>query len=383
MLDNVPDGNDGAPVSSTEHLRKLEPKLFMYGWLLEKAWRRLPYRLRNGLDEYLFRVSPSIPARLSTTSDDGIPWYAFRAGAGVTFVLCFAVTAAWSMLDGTWSGNDPERLYFSHDLADLIEYIFICPVYVGASVALVSLAIYRWSSLSDAAGMVKAAQREGRPAAAASIILVILVLAAVITTQFIKECLNPSVYGRTAWYVDRVTADGARVLSGLGLYYAILNYSLLVACLAGGSAYLALSLACIRVGHGIAACSTPKLTFHELQLRLSTFTSAYLLAKLLTGALICNVFTWELQHPKHSLNMKLLGLVLSIVGVFIVSVPRYYVELEWFRYKLRCSQNASPSDSAMAAIAEDIRPFSTKMAAHFIDTFLISGFIVSFISYWF
>jgi hypothetical protein len=239
--------------------------------------------------------------------------------------------------------------------------------------------------LSAASDRVQAPKPLARPAPIASVLLFILLSAALGTANFIRECLDPSIYHRVGWYVREVTPDGIRVLGGLGVWYVILNFTLGVVVLAGAFSYLALCVACIRVGHGLADYSptAPELTFEELKSNLSTFTSGYLLAKLLTASLMLNSITWRWEHPVGSLNMIGMGLILSIVGVFFVSVPRYYVELEWLRYKERALQSpaATTTDGAVTRV-DDLRPFGTKVWVYFADGLLISGFIVNFWLYW-
>ncbi len=362
-------------------MRPDEPKLFLYSKILEWSWDLLPDSFRNGLEQYLFYVSPAVPVHLSRSSEDGVPWYVFRAGTGVAFVSCFVVTAVWNLLNGTWSGTEPNRLYFSRDINNLLQYTFICPTIVGLSVALVCLTLTSWPRLSAASERVRAPKPIARPASLASILLFILLSAALISANYLRECLDPSIYHRVGWYVREVTSGGVRVLGGLGVYYIILNYTLLVTCLAGVFSYLSLSVACVRVGPGIAdyPSMAPELSFDDIKQSLSAFTNGYLLAKLLTAALMLNTFAWRWEHPVGSLNMSGMGLGMSVLGVFFVSVPRYYVELEWFRYKTRTLQSAKTAPNQDDATSvDDLRPFSTKLWVYIVDVLLISGFITSF-----
>jgi hypothetical protein len=68
-------------------------------------------------------------------------------------------------------------------------------------------------------------------------------------------------------------------------------------------------------------------------------------------------------------------MALSLFGVFFVSIPRYYIELEWFRLKVR---RAKESQDFTEIRHDDLRPFNTRLIAYIVDVFLISGFIGSF-----
>jgi hypothetical protein len=362
-------------------IRPDEPKLFFYAAFLEHIWDRIPNRFRKLLEQYLFQISPDVPAVLSRESESGVPWYAFRAGAGGAFIFTFVVTAIWNLFNGTWSGTEPNRLYFSRDITNLVEYAFLCPLHVGLSAALICLMFTSYQRLVATSELVRSPTPPARPAAIASVVLFILLSGAIGTANFMRECLDPTIYHRVGWYVREVMPGGVRVLGGLGVWYVILNFVLGVVVLAGAFSYLALSVACIRVGHGLADYSPaePELAFADLKSNLSTFTNGYLLAKLLTATLMLNSITWRWEHQVGSLNVIAMGLILSVVGVFFLSVPRYYVELEWLRYRARILQNRQATAARETEMqVDDLRPFKTKVWVHLADGLLISGFIVSF-----
>ena len=88
-----------------------------------------------------------------------------------------------------------------------------------------------------------------------------------------------------------------------------------------------------------------------------------------------NVYTWKWEHPHGSLNLIFMGLALTIVGVIFVSIPRYFIELQWLHFQQR-QQNEGITECSPKYV--DIRPFGTKLAAHLLDTLIIGGFIFSF-----
>jgi len=179
----------------------------------------------------LFAISPSVPDTFLDLVRRKSTRRAFWWGAGLTFFFCFIVITVWSIVDGTFSGADSTRVYFSKDLTNLLEYILICPVYVGLSVQLIVLVLASYARLCRPTGLAETAAVTLPRTSIGVSAFIVLALSASITINYIKEVLDPRLYPKVGWWVERVTADGTRVLSPLGLYYAILNFSLLSICL--------------------------------------------------------------------------------------------------------------------------------------------------------
>jgi len=116
-----------------------------------------------------------------------------------------------------------------------------------------------------------------------------------------------------------------------------------------------------------------KLEFLILRTKLSSFTEAYMLAKLLTGLYMINVFLWEKTALGKTDNLIIAASFISLIGVFFVSIPRYFLELQWHKYKYRSGEVDEKSESY-----DDIRPFEIKLIATVLDTFLIGSFILTF-----
>lgn len=72
-------------------------------------------------------------------------------------------------------------------------------------------------------------------------------------------------------------------------------------------------------------------------------------------------------------NIYVAGFFLSLVGVVFVSLPRYFLELQWYRYRHRVAGH-----TGAAPAYQDTRPFSAKLIATVLDTLLIGGFITEF-----
>jgi hypothetical protein len=92
-----------------------------------------------------------------------------------------------------------------------------------------------------------------------------------------------------------------------------------------------------------------------------------------------NAYTWRWSHPQGSYNLILMGLALSFFGVIFVSIPRYYLELQWFWARI-AQQPDERYEDLRSWNLPFIGPWDRKptLVAHVLDTLLIGGFIASF-----
>jgi hypothetical protein len=68
-----------------------------------------------------------------------------------------------------------------------------------------------------------------------------------------------------------------------------------------------------------------------------------------------------------------------LFGVFLISAPRYYIELEWYRFReLRSLVKKSPENRE----SDDVRSTVARKVALVTDTLVLSGFFASFLSLW-
>jgi hypothetical protein len=239
--------------------------------------------------------------------------------------------------------------------------------------ALITTVIHGWSGLADFAG---SSHRKGRPALPTGLaISAAILLAALLTSNYIAECLDPHIFARTSWYVTAVL-PAHRIIGALGVYYAITNFSLLVVVLLAAFAFISVFSMSICAGRKLYAWNpADPLSFDDLTMRLTCFTKAYLIAKLLAAVLMLNAFTLKWEHPAHSSSFWAFGAAMTFFGIVFVSLPRYYIELQWFRLQVRIAQSDGKPEVPQHG---DIRSFRTQMVVHFLDLFIIGGFVSSF-----
>ncbi|OLC66645.1 MAG: hypothetical protein AUH79_05790 [Betaproteobacteria bacterium 13_1_40CM_4_64_4] len=115
---------------------------------------------------------------------------------------------------------------------------------------------------------------------------------------------------------------------------------------------------------------------------MKTFTQVYLAGKLVVALYMANALVWRTSQAQHSANLLVLGGALTFFGVVFLSIPRYYIELQWFRLR-----TARPGTAVTAPEYEDLRPWEIdfvggswkpRVAATVIDILIIGGFVGSF-----
>lgn len=362
-------GDSGRPLPNDEKLRLFAVVLDV---VRANAALRLLFRT---IGLAFFAISPTVPETFWRAMRNRPTRAGFWWGAGLSFIFCFAITAIWSCLDGTFFGSDRNRIYFSHDIPNLINYIVLCPVYVGLAVQLIVLLVLSWARLSSPSDLV-VTEAPRLPRASIGIgIFLMLSFSAAATVNYMRESLDPAMFPKVGWWVARVTSEGSRVLSPLGIYYALLNFALLAVCIMAALAFLSLFFLCVRFGQIVAHQPvTNEVSFETIRGVLSDFTQAYIVMKLLAVTLVLNTHTWKYESPQGSLNVVAMNVVLLLFGVFFISVPRYYIELEWFYFREKRSlARHDPEDLER----DDVRPPNARLVALVADWLFLSGFLFS------
>ena len=90
--------------------------------------------------------------------------------------------------------------------------------------------------------------------------------------------------------------------------------------------------------------------------------------------LMINLLTWKWAQPHASFNFYLMRLILSTAGVFVVSFPRYYVELEWYSFKVRA---ALARGEPLPSQSDDLRDWRIRAVAWVLDLFFGVTFLIT------
>jgi hypothetical protein len=301
---------------------------------------------------------------------------AFLWAYGIAFFFCYVVTRMLTLRYGTYQGSDPNRMYFVDDLSNRINYLFVSPANVGLSIALMIIVANCWAEMYTPASLTMPSNANVPRCSVGFTVLLVLFVGIASTLNFMRECISPDFYPKVGWWVERVSSDGTRNLGVVGVYYGLLNFGLIIICCFGLVSFISLLYLCIRFGLLISSQPvTSAVDFATVQKALSAFTSAYVVLKLWALVLILNVWTWHRYlRPSASLNFVLFNALILVVAVFLISVPRYCIELEWFWYRVRRAKACGESDNLEA---DDCRSAKTRLFAHLVDGVVISGFIAT------
>jgi hypothetical protein len=355
-----------------------EPKARVF-YEIHRLYHFLPKKVKNPINSILFGISPDIPINLGiifgSSKNKKIFWWAWIA----TFFFCFVVTAFLTSFFGVFNGTEADQVYFIHDKTNIINYIFLCPLYIALDFILIALVI---EGIANTKQFVIKDHHKGHESKFISmsipaVIFIVLCISFAGSINFVLELLNTSVYSKQFWFVELLPNTNTRVLGIVGFYYSFLNFVMQFISLLALIMYFMIFYSTMRLGSELKAMDKDsKITFEEVQARFYTFTKAYIVAKGLTAIYMLNVFTWRWSQSKHSVNMMVLACLMSFFGVFVISLPRYYIELQWHQLKVR--QSKLPGHSEDKIVFEDIRPFGIKFIAWILDSLIIGGFISSF-----
>lgn len=350
-----------------------DTKLDWFSVLL-RCWRKfVPAWLRDLSTTVLAGVTPNVPVTLFDQAKRSRPVRALVSGLVLGWVFCFGGTVLLTAVNGSLF-NSSGVVGFFGDVPNIINYTVVCPLYLGLSGAFIVLVLQAWNRVRTSP-LIQAGAISNTRLPVALLLFFALTISAAVTLNYIDECLDPAVYEQVNWYVDEVVDDDVRVLGAVGVYYVILNFSLLfVAILAVLFLIPMLYIANLVAASLRSEVPSSTLEFSTLREVLREFTLAYIYGKLLAAVFLVNAFTWKMERPIGSVNFFVMASLLTTVGVFVVSFPRYYVELEWFHFKVRRAEarnERAPKQSDQlrdrwirhtAAVLDTLFGFSTILA---------------------
>ena len=352
-----------------------EPKLLLFSVFVNYLHKFVSPTWRKAAGIVLFGVTPDVPV---TIYNNQLPLYAKRAlkaGFLLALIFCFGGTTITTICAKTFYGNDPNRVYFIQDTPNLINYCVVAPLFVGFGCAFITLVLESWRKISKASFLKTNGQKRHPKLRLSMVLFVVFSITTMLTIQYIVyECLSPKVYTKTYWWIDNVACDGARIIGLAGVYYVLLNFTLLFCCLI--TAFMVFFHA--MTGAEVASALREKTDFMDFQTlkeNLTSFTHSYIVIKLFTATIMFNAFTWKWEKPQGSFNLTLMALVLSTIGVLLVSFPRYWVELEWYQYKVRY---ATQQKQEIPTQSDDLRDRRIRLVAFVIDLYFGVGFVTSF-----
>jgi len=361
-----------------------EVKAYLFYTAVRLFTAVVPRSLRNFLKLLLFQVSPDVPVSLTSAWRDNSLSAVFIIAASLTLIMGAGVVGVWSAIAGTFTGTDPSRLYFFKDWVNLLNYTLLCPLYIGFGAVLIATIVRGSGELKQ---LISPDEHEVHTAGSYTgmflLLLLILVAAFSVSAKFMAENLDPSIYPRTYWFIDHVRPDGSRVIGAFGFYYGFLNFCLLLFTLFVAAVFISEFRLLVQIAESLDRLSTKRpVTTEVLRQKLATFTQAYVAGKLVVASCMANALAWKTSQTHHSNTLVVLGAALTFFGVVFLSIPRYYIELQWFW--LRTARSVA---AGTAPEYEDLRPWEIdfpggtwkpKLVAHILDSVMIGGFVFSY-----
>ncbi|MEZ5017085.1 MAG: hypothetical protein R2800_08520 [Flavipsychrobacter sp.] len=364
-----------------------DPKVWVYSWFLKASKLPVFSWLEKLISTFFVKVAPNVPVNLKRSFTGAKGLHAGIIGFVLAFFFCFVVTVLGTWLNGTLF-DDPNSIdnvrCFLNDKWNIFLYSFICPMYVGLTCWLVVVAVKGWGEIRAFKNEeLKEEDKQTKfPLMKATALgFLILAVAFALTANYINDITKlAEIEKEYYWFFTK--KNGRFELGTLGIYYFLLNYTLLIITLIALTFFMSIYSMMMKVGKALASKeSIDELDFLTLKTKLSVFTEAYILAKLLVGAYIVNIMVWVASPlggggNGTNANIQVAVILMGIIGVFMISIPRYFVELQWYRLK-----NKSKMDNDLDVEYDDIRSFEIKLLATVLDTFLIGGFLVGYAKY--
>lgn len=337
-------------------------------------------RFRSALVGVFASIAPTVPVSLATFFRDPDKKNFFVQTYIVTVFFCLGINIVLTAIDGRLYGSAVNKLYFYQDWQNITLYAIVVPTYVASCLSILLSAILGLRSLQDSANTVAPAESKPyRKLNLSIIIVIILTICVLFIFNYTNDILNNTSSSRLYWFMNE-SSYGFRSLNITGVYYVMMNCVLLFITLLGIFSFFSIFFEVIRIGHSYSMRSAelPEIDLKEFKNSLRYFTIAYLFAKITACAYIVNFYIWKNSPLGETSNLFAALIAITIIGVFFVSFPRYYVELQWNYYKQRVARLEEPdptNEEEQEISLDDIRPPGTRMIAHFADTIIIGGFV--------
>ena len=341
--------------------------LLLYQKLFDAAERRGGVRVALLFGRIFSGCTPAFaePYRIERT---GSLWNRLSLQIYVAaLVHCLGLTIALTWLNGTLMPAPGTSIELFEDKWNLFLYAVICPMYVTLCIRLVLLAMER-----DPAPVEAGCTPSGQSKRLFLSLFLISVFSSVLITGYVNDALNPDVVDRAYWFVEAQL--GLRRLNSAGLYYIVLNFSLLFLTFLGGAAFISVSIDGIQLSHGLLQ-SGSDIDFGVYKQRLDRLVLAYYWGVLLVACYAVNIIVWKHSPLGGTANIHLAGAMLTLLGIFFVTVPRRFIEHAWAAYQARKQQASGDGELPEH---QDILPAETSRVINVVQTLCIVGWLPNF-----
>lgn len=284
-------------------------------------------------------------------------------------VHCLILTATLALLSGKLWPVPGQSVEFLEDKWNLFLYAFVCPAYVTLCIRLLLLAMER-----DEGIVVTASTGSSQAKRLFLSLFLTSILSSVLITNYVNDALDLQVVKAPYWFVEEW--DGFRRLNSAGLYYIVLNYSLLFITFLGGAAFISISIDGIVLSRNLLD-SGQEIDFTTYKRRLDRLVLAYYWGVLLVACYAMNIIVWKHSPLAGTTNIHLAGAMLTLLGLFFVAVPRRFIEHAWAAYCARRRQ-AEPPPGEDEADPPSILPRDRALLIGGVQAVCIVGWLPNF-----
>jgi hypothetical protein len=327
----------------------------------ERLWADATFKKVSALPVALFRL---LIWGVSPVAEIGFQhrpsWrriIAVAVGAAVAaFLFSFGLNYVFAYAAGTLSGSETGRLYYLNDKYNLGIYIAIAPIYIACSAVIIY--VYLSSSLFMRRFDEPLSPDELLRLTLKLIAFAVLLLGADALVQYryymevvfnydslphmTDEKFRRRCAGLLYWFVERAES-GNRTLNVSGMFYFIGNFVRLGVVIAAAFCFIGASATLVRLGLQIAPGQGQSFEIQSVREMLYSFSIIELWTKGLYFILNVHSKVWGGSCISGSLNYKLAGVAVFVLGWMALTIPRNFVEYRLWLF-LRAQAEASPRD---------------------------------------
>lgn len=308
------------------------------------------------LSKLLINLAPNLPESIELRQKKNQELRLFLISYLLVVVTLFVVHVCWTFAEGTFSGSNEGVYYFSQDIPNVINYLLIVPLYVSFSCLLIARSFSSFQKMKE--GIPKTVQSQlvfQYPQASLFLVFAICVfLSTFLTIRYMNELVDPQIYAKQYWFITQTTVNGQRLLSSISMYYMIMTFVLFFFGIFTIFIYFSMMLMTITIGSKIPQIDRFN-DMGDIRHFFKDFLRINLYGEVIVAVFMMNAFSWDRQKPVNSFLFYAFIFALWCFGAFIISIPRYYVEIEWHKYQFSRFMNNKERDKEDEPVYEELR----------------------------
>lgn len=309
------------------------------------ATRWIPSPIRRACGAFFFSISPDVPYNLGPRLKKKSYYKVIVYGILMGLTCCLFTTAAFCYFDqvlypGQCEPTESEQcsnvLFFSQDTVNIIMYAIVTPLTVGFGLALLLATLATWRTLDATLERERSTLLGWK---GFLIIILIVTASAVFIARYVQDAVVAG--GLHFWFLgDPGSGD---VLRPITVYYAILNFIILVFTLSCVALFVTAVRPMIVLSSILSRQKISLQEFDEDELieKLAPFADVYLFAKILLAITMAHSIVWSYSPLALTANFDLERLAIVVVSIFFIAIPRLHFELEWYRAAVKFNQKGA------------------------------------------